>query len=37
MKDRMADLTTQKELVEAFIILDSIGQQDGEIDAKEFE
>lgn len=33
----MADLTTQKELVEAFRILDSIGQQDGEIDAKEFE
>ena len=37
MKDRMGDLNTIKELSEAFRILDSIGQQDGEIDASEFE
>lgn len=36
MKDRMNELSTQNELKEAFKILDGIGEQDGNIDAKEF-
>jgi Ca2+-binding EF-hand superfamily protein len=36
MKDRMSDLNTHKELKEAFDILDSIGEKDGDIDADEF-
>jgi Ca2+-binding EF-hand superfamily protein len=36
MKDRMNELSTTNDLKEAFKILDSIGQQDGSIDEKEF-